>query len=99
VVHVGASAPVPPDGAGHVFLLEAYVAPGTSDVDPVGQVLAAIRKDPALHLLGTVLIPGDEAMLCLIEAPGDAAAESLLRRLGHDAIRVVEVRWVPTRSD
>ena len=100
MVHVRASASGPPDAVRHVFLLEVYVAAGTGEADPadpVGQVLAAIRKDPALRLLGTVLIPDDEAMLCLVEAPNEDAAESLLRRLGHDAIRVVEVRWVPSR--
>ena len=97
MVHVRASASGPPDAVRHVFLLEVYVAAGTSEADPVRQVLAAIREDSALRLLGTVLIPDDEAMLCLVEAPGEEAAESLLRRLGHDAIRVVEVRWVPSR--
>ena len=97
MVHVRASASGPPDAIRHVFLLEVYVAAGASEADPVSQVLAAIREDPALRPLGTVLIPDDEAMLCLVEAPGEDAAESLLHRLGHAAIRVVEVRWVPTR--
>ena len=97
MVHVRVSSSDRNGGVRHVFLLEAYVAAGSSDVDPVGQVRAALLEDPALRLVGTVVIPDDEAMLCLVEAPDEDAAEALLARLGTYAIRVVEVRWVPSR--
>jgi len=82
-------------GAGRrVFLLEAYVPAAAADGDPVGEVLAAIRAMPDVRLVGTVVIPRDESLLCLIEAAaGDA--ESLVARIGRDAIRVVEVSWEP----
>ena len=82
-----------------VFLIEAYVAPASSDGDPVGEILAAIRAEPDVRLLGTVVIPDDEAMLCLVEAPSEAAAEAVARRFGKDAIRHVAVRWLPARTD
>jgi hypothetical protein len=81
-----------------VFLLEAYVAPAATEGDPVGEILAAIRAEPDVEVLGTVVIPDDEAMLCLIEAPSEAAAEAVVTRVGRDAIRLVEARWLPARS-
>ena len=78
-----------------VFLLEAYVAPAASDRDPVGEILAAIRAEPAVRLLGSVVIPDDETMLCLIEARSAQDADAVSARVGRDAIRVVEVTWVP----
>jgi hypothetical protein len=82
------------DAARSVFLLEAYVPAAATDGDPVGEVLAAIRATPDVRLVGTVVIPRDETMLCLIEAAADDA-EMLVARIGRDAIRVVEVTWVP----
>jgi hypothetical protein len=77
-----------------MFLLEAYVPAAATDGDPVGEVLAAIRATPDVRLVGTVVIPRDESMLCLIEAAAEDA-ELLVARIGRDAIRVVEVSWEP----
>ena len=81
-----------------VFLLEAYVAASSTSGDPVGEILAVIRAEPDVEVLGTVVIPDDEAMLCLIEAPSQASAEAVVQRVGRDAIRFVEVRWLPARG-
>lgn len=77
-----------------MFLLEAYVPAAAAEGDPVGEVLAAIRAAPGVRLVGTVVIPRDESLLCLIEA-GAGEAETLVARIGRDAIRVVEVSWEP----
>jgi len=92
------SAPAPAGAGRAVFLLEAYVAPAATDGDPVGEILAAIRMEPDVTVLGTVVIPDDEAMLCLIEAPSGASAEAVARRVGRDAIRFVAVDWLPARD-
>ena len=83
-----------PGAPRHVFLLEGYVPAATADGDPVGEVLAAIRASGGVRLVGTVVIPRDESMLCVIEAAADDA-EALAARLGRAAIRVVEVDWMP----
>ena len=79
-----------------MFLLEAYVPAASADGDPGGDVVAAIRASGGVRLVGTVVIPRDESVLCLIEAASEDA-EALVARIGRDAIRVVEVSWLPAR--
>ena len=79
-----------------MFLFEAYVPAASADGDPVGEVVAAIRASGGVRLVGTVVIPRDESVLCLIEAASEDA-EALVARIGRDAIRVVEVSWLPAR--
>ena len=78
-----------------MFLLEAYVPLASTDADPIADILAAIAAEDDLRVLGTVVIPGDETALCVIEARSREAVHAALRRIGRDAIRVVEVRWQP----
>ena len=84
-----------PDAGRPVFLREAYVATGAPDEDPVAAMLSAIRSEAGVGVLGTVVIPADESLLCLIEAPSREAVDAIVGRIGRDAIRVVEVRWRP----
>jgi len=98
VVDVRPAEPAAEGAPRAVFLLEAYVAPAASDRDPVGAILGAIRADESVHLLGSVVIPDDETMLCLLEAQSAEDVAAVAERVGRDAIRVVAVRWVPDRS-
>ena len=60
------------------------------------ELLTMIRALPEVEIVGTVVIPNDEWLLCLVEAPGADVLEPI-REAGRGNVRLVEVEWRPSR--
>ena len=76
-----------------IYLLEAYDRGVTDMTDGASAVVAGLRGDYEVRLLGVVVVPMDEAVLCLIDA-SEAAAQAAADRLGPGS-RLLRVTWAP----
>lgn len=80
-----------------VYLLEAYATGAASEPTPADGLRAEIEARDGLRIIGFVVVPADEAILCLLSAdgPGSAAVvREIADRYGAGA-RLLEVSWAP----
>jgi hypothetical protein len=80
-----------------VFLIEAYVPAGDAGSRAADELLGLIRALPDVEIVGTVVIPNDEWLLCLVEAPSADVVEPI-QAAGQGNVRFVEVEWRPSRE-
>jgi hypothetical protein len=80
-----------------VYLLEAYATGVASEPAPADALRAEIEARDGLRIIGFVVVPADEAILCLLSADGPGSAgvvREIADRYGAGA-RLLEVSWAP----
>jgi hypothetical protein len=79
----------------HTYLVECYW-PGVREAKFV-EAIDRAAQDPAAKCLDSILIPTDEIVLCLFDAPSERAVRDATRRARLPSERVVEcVQLVPS---
>ena len=75
-----------------VFLVERYVA--ESETPALTERIRRLAEGGDVTWLGSIVLPGEDACLCLFEASSAAAVVALNHRAAADLDRVVEAAFV-----
>jgi hypothetical protein len=83
-----------------VYLLEAYAAPDGEHAASADDLRREIEGLDGVRVIGLLVVPVDEAILCLVTADSsesEAAVLEVADRYGP-AARLLRVSWAPTGS-